>query len=179
MLSWLWEIREDEDRHSLYSMPGSSICTFEMLGHDLGIVDDSQRGLSRLQSAIRLLKIYLRWVNYPISWLDSRNYSQCIFVRKTSSFLQNYKKGVMKNSMNKNELKLPLSKGHSMPSNIKISIRSLTIMKDTRHPHSPDPPGNHNWLDAVLIICISFAFMLGSFSKFNRPCGSISSRWVH
>ena len=95
------------------------------------------------------------------------------------SFLQHYKKGVMKNSMNKNELKLPFSKGDSMPSNIKISISSLTIMKDTRHRHSPDPPGNHNWLDAVLIICISLAFMLGSFSKFNRPCGSISSRWVH
>ena len=56
MLSWLWEIREDEDRHSLYSMPGSSICTFEIPGLDLAIVDDSQRGLSRLQSAIRLLK---------------------------------------------------------------------------------------------------------------------------
>ena len=37
-------------------MSGSSICTFEMLGLDLAIVDDSQRGLSRLQSAIRLLK---------------------------------------------------------------------------------------------------------------------------
>ena len=83
-------------RHSLYSMPGSSICTFEMLGHDLAIVDDSQRGLSRLQSAIRLLKIYLRWINYPISGWTLVLIHSVFFLGRLPSFLQHYKKGVMK-----------------------------------------------------------------------------------
>ena len=96
MLSWLWRIREDEDRHSLYSMSGSSICTFEILGHDLAIVDDSQRGLSRLQSAIRLLKFVsaggtIRFPGWTLVIILS-----VFLLGRLPSFLQHYKKGVMK-----------------------------------------------------------------------------------
>jgi len=178
MLSWLWEIREDGDgTHCIRCL----VPAFALL---------------KCLATILLLLMIL-----SVAWVDCNQQSGCwkfIFVGWTirfpgwtlviilsvfllgrlPSFLQHYKKGVMKIVWTKMSSNCR-SKGHSIRSNIKISIRSLTIMKDTRHPHLPDPPGNHNWLDAVLVICISLAFMLGSFSKFNRPCGSISSRWVH